>query len=314
MRGTDAYAYFSHIENLIRSQTELDKKAELVFLQNHFKDYEPSVDKQIFTALFNKYHSDLENEWKPDEFSKLMRSEKAQKKLAKLYANSVLTDKNKLEQLISSGNKKQIENKLEKNRLIRLFTAFSNLYSNSILPEYNRITQTIDDLQTDYVGALMEMQKDGMIYPDANQTLRVSYGTIEGYEPADGIIYDYYTTIDGIIQKDNPDIYDYDVPDRLKELYREKDFGNYANAKGELPVCFTASNHTTGGNSGSPVLDQNGYLIGINFDRCWEGTMSDIMFDPEKCRNISLDMRYMLFLIDKFAGAGYLLNEMKIMQ
>jgi len=137
---------------------------------------------------------------------------------------------------------------------------------------------------------------------------------VEGYNARDGVEYNYFTTLEGIIEKDNPQIYDYRVPERMKELFARKDYGRYAQPNGTMPVCFTASNHTTGGNSGSPVIDANGYLIGINFDRCWEGTMSDIMFDPEKCRNIALDMRYMLFVIDKFAQAGYLLNEMKIIE
>jgi hypothetical protein len=115
------------------------------------------------------------------------------------------------------------------------------------------------------------------------------------------------------MEKDNPEIYDYDVPDRLKQLYEKKDFGRYEE-NGSVPVCFVASNHTTGGNSGSPVVNGNGELIGINFDRVWEGTMSDIMFDPEVCRNISLDMRFVLFIVDKYAGAGYLLDEMKIVE
>jgi hypothetical protein len=152
------------------------------------------------------------------------------------------------------------------------------------------------------------------MYPDANFTLRVSYGKIEGYTPRDAVFYNHYTTIKGLMEKDNPEIYDYNVPDKLKQLYKENDFGIYGKADGTMPVCFTASNHTTGGNSGSPVIDANGNLIGINFDRCREGTMSDMMFDPNKCRNIALDMRYMLFIIDKFADAGYLLEEMKLIE
>jgi hypothetical protein len=161
------------------------------------------------------------------------------------------------------------------------------------------------------MAAIMEMKENQSLYADANLTLRVTYGKVEGYKPLDGVIYKYYTTLSGIIEKDNPAIYDYDVPVRLKELYEKKDFGRYE-FNGDVPVCFTASNHTSGGNSGSPVVNATGELIGINFDRVWEGTMSDIMFDPEMCRNISLDVRYALFIIDKFAGAGYLLDEMEI--
>jgi hypothetical protein len=160
----------------------------------------------------------------------------------------------------------------------------------------------------------MEMEKDRTFYPDANSTFRVHYGKVAGYKARNAVTYDYYTTLEGIIEKDNPEIFDYDVPQKLRDLYQTKDFGSYANAQGEMPVCFAATNHTTGGNSGSPVLNANGELIGLNFDRAWEGVMSDLMYDPEICRNVSLDIRYVLFIVDKFAGAGYLLDEMNIVQ
>jgi len=163
-----------------------------------------------------------------------------------------------------------------------------------------------------YMKAQMEMQPDSRFYPDANFTLRVGYGKVEGYYPMDAVYYNHFTTLSGIMEKENPDIFDYVVEDKLKELYVNKDFGKYADKDGKMHVCFTASNHTTGGNSGSPVLNAKGELIGINFDRCWEGTMSDLMYDPDQCRNISIDIRYLLFIIDKFAGAGHLVKEMNI--
>ena len=132
-------------------------------------------------------------------------------------------------------------------------------------------------------------------------------------QPLDGMMYTHSTTIEGIMQKDNPNIYDYTVPNKLKQLYAQKDYGVYAE-NGNLPVCFIASNHTTGGNSGSPVLNANGELIGLNFDRVWEGVMSDLYYTPEICRNIAVDIRYVMFIIDKFAGAGYLLDEMQIVR
>ena len=156
----------------------------------------------------------------------------------------------------------------------------------------------------------MEMEPDAVFYPDANQTLRVSYGRMEGYKPLDGVYYTPQTTLEGIMEKDNPDIYDYDIPQRLRDLYAGKDYGRWA-VDGTVPVAFLATNHTTGGNSGSPVLNGRGELVGLNFDRTWESTMSDIEFDPAKCRNIAVDIRYVLFLIDKVGGAGYLLDEMR---
>jgi hypothetical protein len=157
------------------------------------------------------------------------------------------------------------------------------------------------------------MQTKKLFYPDANSTLRVAYGKIAGFEPRDGVVYSYFTTLDGIVEKDNPKIYDYHVPQMLKELYRTKNYGRYQ-VNGTVPVAFIATNHTSGGNSGSPVLDADGNLIGVNFDRCWEGTMSDIYYDASICRNISLDIRYALFIIDKFAGADYLIQEMNIIE
>ena len=149
-------------------------------------------------------------------------------------------------------------------------------------------------------------------YPDANFTMRVAYGNVDGYQPDDAVNFNYFTTLEGIMEKEDPDIYDYVVEDKLKELYNNKDFGNYADEDGQMHVCFIATNHTTGGNSGSPVLDADGYLTGLNFDRCWEGTMSDIVYDKSQCRNITLDIRYCLFIIDKFAGASHLVEEMTI--
>ena len=203
---------------------------------------------------------------------------------------------------------------IKKDKLFRLIDAIVNNYNSRVRDEFFALTREINLVQQQYVKALLEKNKGQFMYPDANSTLRVSYGKVEGFKARDGVNYNYYTTLDGIMEKESSTIDDYKVDSKLKELYRTKDFGKYALPDSTMPVCFTASNHTTGGNSGSPVIDANGNLIGINFDRCWEGTMSDIDFDPEKCRNISLDMRYMLFIVEKFANAGYLLSEMKIIE
>jgi hypothetical protein len=157
------------------------------------------------------------------------------------------------------------------------------------------------------------MQPEKVFYADANSTLRVTYGKVKGYSPNDGVYFKHYTTLNGIMEKDNPNIYDYNVPQKLREIYQNKDFGNYTQ-DGEVPVCFIATNHTTGGNSGSPVLNAEGHLIGVNFDRAWEGVMSDIQYDPEICRNISVDIRYVLFIMDKLAGAKHLIDEMVIVR
>ena len=150
-----------------------------------------------------------------------------------------------------------------------------------------------------------------MLFPDANGTLRLSFGKVEGYEPKDGVQFEFASTLSGVIEKGQTGEEEYTVHDRLLELYKDKDYGPYG-VDGTMPVCFVASNHTSGGNSGSPVLDAHGRLIGLNFDRNWEGTMSDVYYDPSLCRNIAVDIRYVLFIIDKYAGAGYLVDEMDI--
>ena len=169
-------------------------------------------------------------------------------------------------------------------------------------------------LHHQYTQAKIAMNAGQAMYPDANSTLRVSYGKVQGAAPRDGMTYKCYTTLDGAIAKDNIDIEEFQVPEKLKTLWRNKDYGRYAMPNGQMPLAFLASNHTTGGNSGSPVLNAYGELVGTNFDRIWEGTMSDILYDINLCRNVTLDVRYTLFIIDKFGGAGWLLKEMDIIE
>jgi len=194
---------------------------------------------------------------------------------------------------------------------IKLFNDILKTYQSQIQGKLNEIQANINKLQRTYMQAQMDVFKEKKFYPDANGTLRVTYGNVKGYEARDAVTYDSYTYLDGVMEKYKPGDYEFDVPEKLRALYQAKDYGPYA-VNGKLPVCFIAANHTTGGNSGSPALDANGYLIGLNFDRVWEGTMSDINYDPSICRNIMVDIRYVLFIIDKFAGAKHLINEMNL--
>ena len=232
--------------------------------------------------------------------------------LKKIYAKSALNNPKKLEKMLSMDRHKMLATITKDPAVDLFFQAYNYCYSDAKRKQYNDADDNIQRLMRTYIKGMMEQYPDSNFFPDANLTLRVTYGHVEGFRPKDATYYMAYSTIDGIMEKENPDIYDYRVEPKLKELWQKKDYGMYANKKGELPVAFIATNHTTGGNSGSPVLNADGQLIGINFDRCWEGTMSDLLFDPNYCRNISLDIRYCLFIIDKFAGATHLVNEMTL--
>ncbi|WP_321344344.1 S46 family peptidase [uncultured Draconibacterium sp.] len=302
----------NNIENDQNERAEQLRSSMLNRLPGFFKDYNQPTDEELFAALMPVLINDLDASFLPSEVVETIKDFDREKLINKVYQKSVLTDRAKLEDLLKNGTEKQLL-KLRKDPIIGMFNKLNFIYETAILPEVRKVNKSIDENMKVYMAGLMEMKKGQAFYPDANLTLRVAYGKVEGYEPNDGVKYKYFTTLTGIMEKDNPAIYDYDVPDKLKELYRNKDFGQY-DVNGDVPVCFLASNHTTGGNSGSPVVNGNGELIGVNFDRTWESTMSDIMYDPEYCRNISLDIRYALFIIDKFAGAGYLLNEMSIVK
>ena len=290
--------------------------------EKYFTDFEKHtiVDKAIFIETFTYM---WQKGFAPYLDKKCHSKADVENLLSKVYEKSMLTHKDKVIDFLKNYTTKK-KSKIRKDPAVDLF-CISYAYAYGTETETGGIAfRTIDPYRTaqdniarlmrTYVKGMMEMQPDVNFFPDANLTLRVAYGHVDGFRPKDGVSYKPYTTIEGIMQKENPDIYDYVVEPRLKELYNNKDYGQYANAKGELPVCFIATNHTTGGNSGSPVINADGQLIGLNFDRCWEGTMSDILFDPEYCRNITLDIRYCLFIIDKFAGATNLINELDIVK
>ena len=188
-----------------------------------------------------------------------------------------------------------------------------NEWYNDIIPKYRKFYNERQDLLKTYVAGKMEMFPDKKHWPDANSTMRISYGQLEGSSPADGMMYTEHTTLDGIIAKYNSGNPDFALKPRMLEMYESKDYGPYAQ-NGELWVCFSGSNHTTGGNSGSPVIDGEGNLMGLNFDRSWESTMSDYMFDPNRCRNIVVDIRYVLWVIDKYSNAKHLVDEMQLIR
>ena len=297
------------------------KAADLV--DSFYKDWFLPIDKESFIVLMEEFDRNIPEDFKCDYFKKQMKKYGSTEKWGEtLFSKSIFTDRSKAEKLIK-GDASQKElakyrKAILKDPATEFALEFAKWYATEIQPVTSRLNQELQLAYRDYMRGQMVYCRTQRVpkafYPDANLTLRVAYGHIKGYQPADATYYMPSSTIKGIMEKDNPEIFDYNIPQRLRDIYAAKDYGRWADATGEVPVCFIATNHTTGGNSGSPVINADGDLIGLNFDRVWEGTMSDIVFDPEICRNISLDVRYVLFIIDKVADADHLLDEMTFVE
>ena len=260
-----------------------------------YKDYYMPIDKASFIALYKAYDKNIADHYQSPYFKEQLQKFGT----IEAWADALFAEKPNLEMAAE------------------IYKETNAYFRDNIAPTLSAVNKEITLLYRAYMKGQMEYhevhQTGKVFYPDANSTLRVTYGKVKGYSPADAVYYTPISSLDGIIAKDNPDIYDYDIPQRLRDLHAEKDYGQWE-VNGSVPVAFIATNHTSGGNSGSPVLDGNGNLIGVNFDRVWEGTMSDVVYDPEICRNISLDIRYALFVIDKLAGASHLLKEMEVLK
>ena len=263
--------------------------------ERFYKDYHMPIDKACFVALYNAYNKNIADKYKSPYFKEQLQKFGS----IEAWADALFTETPNLEMAAE------------------IYKNTNDWFRENIAPTLIAVNKEINLLYRAYMKGQMEYNdatNGGKIfYPDANSTLRVTYGKVKGYKPADAIYYIPVSSLDGVIEKDNPEIYDYNIPQKLRDLHAAKDYGQWE-SEGSVPVAFIATNHTSGGNSGSPVLDAEGNLIGVNFDRVWEGTMSDVLYDPEICRNISLDIRFALFVIDKLAGANHLLEEMEILK
>lgn len=299
---------------LPKDQTDALLEKSIRSAKSYFEDYHADTDRAVFERLLPQYAKAVSRDLQPVQLAEFYDKYKmdAESYTEYLYDKSVLDDETELIALLEGGNLKKIA-KLTSDPLYALANSFMGDYSSKIRPEQVRLQTIINDGMRVYVKAQMDLFPDKVYWSDANSTLRVTYGKVEGCIPQDGMAYLPHTTLEGVIHKYVPGDVEFDVPNRLIELYESKDYGRYGQ-DGKLNVAFLASNHTTGGNSGSPVINANGELIGLNFDRSWESTMSDIMFNPEICRNISVDVRYILFVVDKFAGAGWILDEMNLVE
>ena len=266
-------------------------------IESFYKDYYQPIDEETFVAMMTSFEKNVPVESQPAWFrEQLARYGSVQAWKDDLYARSLFTDRAKVEALTPSDD-------LGGDPALQFYAAFLEWYRKDLYPVIQETGAALRVANRTYMQGQMDFEPQRDFYPDANLTLRIAYGQVAGYEPYDGAWYHPVSTLKGIIEKDNPDIFDYNIPQTLRDIYAR---GGYENQ----PVCFLATNHTTGGNSGSPVINADGHLIGINFDRVWEGTMSDIAYDPEICRNISLDIRYLLFVVDQIGHASYLFDEM----
>ena len=278
--------------------------------RSFYKDYYMPIDKESFIAVMESFGRDISDGFKPQCFKDALAKYGSVSGWADtIFGESLFTDSTRVLALTAA------DTAAVSNDPATMFAReFRGWYTTDIYPVCQRLNREITLLYREYMRGQMEFEPGKAFYPDANLTLRVAYGKVMGYSPADGVYYEPQSTLEGIMEKDNPEIFDYNIPQRLRDIYAAKDYGRWAitDSKGNttVPVCFIATNHTSGGNSGSPVINADGDLMGINFDRVWEGTMSDIVFDPDYCRNICLDIRYVLFIIDKVAGADHLLDEM----
>lgn len=294
-----------------------DIATQVSSLTGLYKDLNLNVDKEMFAAMMQLYIEKQD----PKFVSEMAQNLKTkyggdyQKWANAMYDDNILLNTDRMLNLLQT-DPDQLYRLAQQQEVFRLVNNMAIHFNSVVTPALNRYQPEIDNLQRKYMQAQMDVMTDRNFYPDANSTMRVTYGQVKGYAPADAKIYNHQTYLDGVLEKYVPDDYEFDVPEKLIALYKNKDYGRYGiadkNGDKRMPVCFIGSNHTTGGNSGSPALDANGNLVGLNFDRVWEGTMSDINYDPSICRNIMVDARYILFIIDKFAGAKHLIDEMKI--
>ncbi len=318
-RNSETFRVALLMQNLLKAKGTPDfqnlKERYINYLNGLYKDYDTDLDQEVSLALIDLYKKNVPAEFLPETAIHINAS---------TFQNSILTGKQMINGVsILSDTRKAFENDemlinaLESDPLMQEIGLIQKAYEEKVSPKYTAIQNQLAQLQRTFMKAQLDVFPDKKFFPDANSTLRVTYGKVDGYKPEDKPRYPYQTYLDGVVEKYIPGDYEFDLPQKLLDLEKSKDFGIYGEGKkkkAKMPVNFIATNHTTGGNSGSPALDKDGNLIGLNFDRVWEGTMSDLNYDPEICRNIMVDARYILFIIDKFAGAGYLIDEMKIVK
>jgi hypothetical protein len=295
--------------SMLKAMDTLKVSDSLVVYQKEvdqfFKTIDVNTDRKITNDLFKLYNREIgKNNWTDDV------------SIDSYYKYSSLSSPSAFADLLFMEDFQDIRDSIKRDPIYQAYQYFDSIQKAN-LKFLRASVAKMNGFYGTYILALKEYNEGKQFYPDANSTLRVSYGKVEGVKPSDGMNYNYYTTLDGAVRKHNPNQEEFTLPDKLIDLYKSKDYGRYSiteNGEKTVPLAFLASNHTTGGNSGSPVLNANGELIGTNFDRIWEGTMSDIMYDINLCRNITLDIRYTLFIIEKFGDSKWVVDELDIVE
>jgi hypothetical protein len=308
-RGRELNKFLESYDDLkadgkLEEEIERQRKGAEAF----FKDYDERIDKEIFKLLTEEFIAQM-GESCPAE----LKGRSAEELANSIFSKSILTNKERFLKFMNKPGKKPGKKLKKKDPGFMLFLEMDTYFNYEVIPDVRIYTAQLNDLLRIFVAGKKEMFPEDKLWPDANSTLRITYGKLEGSAPHDGMTYTEHTTVDGMIAKYNSGHSDFELLPRMLELAEKKEYGSYAQ-DGEMWVCFTGSNHTTGGNSGSPVLDAEGNLLGLNFDRTWESTMSDYMFDASRCRNITVDIRYVMWVMDIYAGAGHLVDEMTVIK
>ncbi len=316
LRGSEVVSAAMRVGTLLTAlqegdQEKTDEAVEQIKnrMGGFFKNYNMPTDKKINKAMFRLFAENVNSKYHPDIYKTINSKFKGDYKkfVDKMFDKSIFVSEERLTEFLINPNAKKLEKDLAYQAANSIMNKFRELRQKT-----SEFDMNLDKGRRLFIAGLLEMQKEGVFYPDANFTMRLTYGTVSGYDAKDAVRFNYYTTLEGVMEKEDPDNYEFIVDEKLKKLYEEKDYGRYADENGYMPVCFLTNNDITGGNSGSPVLNGNGELIGLAFDGNWEAMSGDITFEEKLQRCINVDIRYVLFIMDKYAGAKNLIEEMDI--
>ena len=318
IRGTEIFSFSLNARELQQALEDENEEAVATAIEHlkeagkaFYKDYYPETDRKVLTALSKLYYETIEERFHPEFYNTINKKFKGDyaKYANTIFAKSIFANEENFNAFLAKPKLKTLNKDLAFQAGDDIIETYREIYG-----QLRESATTISEANRLFIAGLMEMHPDKVYYPDANFTMRLSYGTVGDYEPRDGVKYKYFTTIEGVMEKEDPDNYEFIVPQKLKDLWKAKDYGQYANEDGSLPVCFTSNNDITGGNSGSPVINANGELFGLAFDGNWEAMSGDIAFETELQKCINVDIRYVLFIIDKYAGATNLIDEMTLVK